>query len=59
MLEVFNGVNFDAVYDIMQKSFPVSEIRSKRGQRALLNDARYTIYCYKKANAMVGVLCVW
>ena len=59
MLEVFNGVNFDAVYDIMQKSFPISEIRSKRGQKALLNDARYTIFCCKKANALVGVLCVW
>jgi ribosomal protein S18 acetylase RimI-like enzyme len=59
MLEVFNGSNFDAVYDIMQKSFPNSEIRSKNGQRALLKDKRYTIYCYKKNGALVGVLCAW
>jgi GNAT superfamily N-acetyltransferase len=59
MLEVFNGANFDVVYDIMQKSFPNSEIRSKNGQRALLKDARYTIYCYKKEDTLVGVLCVW
>ena len=43
MLELFNGNNFDSVYDIMQKSFPSSEIRSKRGQKALLKDKRYAI----------------
>ena len=59
MLKLYNGGNFDVIYNIMKKSFPNSEIRSKRGQKALLKDERYTIYCYEKEGVFVGILCVW
>ena len=59
MLEVYKKGSFEEIYKIMQKSFPVSEIRSKSGQEELLYDNRYKIYCYKKDAVIVGVLCVW
>lgn len=59
MLEVFNCENFNEIYGIMKQSFPKSEIRSLRGQKALLKDERYKIYCQKEKGEIIGFLCVW
>lgn len=59
MLEVYSGNNFEEIYSIMKKSFPKSEIRSKKGQEELLKDKRYKLFCYKKEGTLVGILCVW
>ena len=58
-MEVFNDKNFNLIYDIMKQSFPKSEIRSFTGQKNLLKDKRYKIYCYLLKEEIVAFICVW
>lgn len=44
MLERMQTANFDAVFSIMEESFPADEHRPYAEQKALLNDPRYDIY---------------
>ena len=59
MVKTFLENDFNKIYDIMKKSFPTSEIRSFKGQKELLKDDRYTIYCSYDEDKVIGVLCVW
>ena len=43
----------------MKESFPKSEIRSYLGQKKLLKDNRYKIYCEYKNDEIIAFLCVW
>lgn len=44
MLEELKKEDFDEVYAIMESSFPESEIRTKEGQRKLLDLDAYRLY---------------
>ena len=59
MLEIVNGENFGLIYQLMKESFPTSEIRSFKGQKALLKDERYKIYGYRENGELIGVICAW
>ncbi len=59
MLILTNDADFDAVYDIMEKSFPEDERRSREGQRALLSRDIYRLYVAKEGGAVVGFVAVW
>lgn len=47
-------LNFDDVYKIMKQSFPLEEIRSYEGQRALLDREDYFIKTYIHNGEMAG-----
>ena len=60
MLKPMELHEFDAVYALMQQSFPREEYRSYEGQRALLEDATYTVYlAHDKAGEVVALAAVW
>ena len=59
MLKIFEGKNFNLIYDLLKQSFPISEIRSFNGQKQLLKDSRYKIYCRYCEETLVGVICAW
>ena len=59
MLKIFEGKNFNLIYDLLKQSFPISEIRSFNGQKQLLKDSRYKIYCRYYEETLVGVICAW
>lgn len=40
---------FNEIFAIMEASFPVSEIRTRSGQQALLNQPNYHLYTSKDA----------
>ena len=55
---VFSG-DFNKIYGIMEQSFPKSEIRSFDGQRALLKEDRYKIYCEYEKEEIVAFIALW
>ncbi|MBQ3572413.1 MAG: GNAT family N-acetyltransferase [Clostridia bacterium] len=57
-MKVFSG-DFNEIYGIMEQSFPKSEIRSFTGQKALLKDDRYKIYCEYEKEKIVAFIAVW
>ena len=51
---------FDEIYTIMEASFPVSEMRTYSGQRALLDNPHYRIYTEQDASGRItGFLAAW
>lgn len=44
MMEKLRKKDFDKVYDLMEKSFPIDEYRPYSEQKALLDDPAYTVY---------------
>ena len=56
--EVANN-DFNAVYKIMQDSFPKNEIRSYKGQNALLNEKEYSLFIKKENAEIICFIGVW
>lgn len=50
---------FDAVFSIMERSFPLEEFRPYDAQTALLSDSAYTIYVAKEKGKILGFAAVW
>ncbi len=59
MLILTNEADFDAVYSIMEKSFPPDERRTYDEQKALLSKPQYRIYVAKEGPIVTGFLAVW
>ena len=59
MIEKLKNNEFDAVYAIMEQSFPVEEYRSYEGQKALLKKPAYRIYAAKEERKILGFAAVW
>ena len=57
-MRVFND-DFNKIYSIMEQGFPKSEIRSFSGQKALLKDSRYKIYCEYDNEEIIAFIAVW
>ena len=51
--------DFDKIYKIMCKSFPVEEIRSREGQRALFDNENYRVFCLENSGEIVSIAAVW
>ena len=50
---------FDTVFDLMERSFPLEEYRLYEAQKALLQDPVYTIYAVKEKEGILGFAAVW
>ena len=59
-IEVMKPHEFDAVYRLLEQSFPLDEYRPYDEQKALLNEPRYTIYVlYDEAGAVQAFIALW
>ena len=59
MIEKLDRTEFDAVYAIMERSFPLEEYRTYEAQKALLEKPSYGIYVAKEADCILGFAAVW
>ena len=59
MIEKLEIKEFDAVYAIMEQSFPLEEYRAYDAQRALLENAAYRIYGVREEGQLLGFAAVW
>lgn len=59
MIEKIRAQEFDAVFAIMERSFPSDERRPYEEQRALLREDGFDIYVERDAVAIKGFLAVW
>ncbi len=59
MIERLDPKEFDAVFDLMERSFPKEEYRPYAGQEALLSDPAYAIYTAKEGGSILGFAVVW
>ena len=59
MIEKLDIKEFDAVFSIMERSFPKEEYRPYAAQKALLHNPSYAIYVAKAENRIVGFAAVW
>ncbi len=59
-MERLNPKDFDKVYRLMQDSFPTDEIRSYKGQYALLENPVYRLYVsYGDSGELSAFVAVW
>lgn len=59
MIEKLDKKEFDTVFSIMERSFPLEEYRPYTAQKALLDDPAYTIYVAKEEEGILGFAAVW
>ena len=59
MIEKLDPKEFDMVFSIMERSFPLEEYRPYAAQKALLDDPAYAIYVAKREDRIVGFAAVW
>ena len=59
MIERLDPKEFDAVFDLMERSFPKEEYRPYTGQKALLSDPAYAIYTAREGGSILGFAAVW
>lgn len=53
-------INFEDVFNLMQKSFPETEYRTYENQKKLLNDPRYKIFEFRDdAKNLIAFMAVW
>ena len=50
---------FNAVFSIMEQSFPLEEYRPYTAQKALLEKPAYTVYVAKEEGKILGFAAVW
>ena len=55
LLEILDVTDFDKMFDIMEKSFPIDERRPKEEQKALFEEPLYKVYCVGKMKAFMAV----
>ncbi len=59
MFERITEKTFDDIFPLLEKAFPVTELRIKENQRALLKEPCYRLYGVKKENAYAAVFATW
>lgn len=60
MLELLQKEQFDAIYRVMEESFPLDEFRPYHEQKALFDDERYSAYgLVTEAGELQGFLTLW
>lgn len=60
MLKEIRKTDFDAVFKIMEESFPADEHRPYEEQKALLENPLYKIYTFSgEGEEILAFLCVW
>lgn len=51
--------DFDALFSLMEKSFPTDEYRSRAEQQALFADSDYAVYGMKDGTAIKAFISTW
>lgn len=59
MFQRMTEETFDEVYPLLQSAFPVTELREKERQRALLREPFYRLYGVAGQTGMQAVFAVW
>ncbi len=59
MLTKLDEEKFDIVYALLEESFPPDERRTYEGQKALLKDARYTVFTYEEDGKILAAMLTW
>lgn len=50
---------FPSFYDLLRRSLPQEEMRTREGQRALLQNPDYVIWCLQDAGRVTALLAAW
>lgn len=58
-MERLTAADFDAVYRLMEASFPVDERRTRAGQQALLEEPAYRLWGEWDGGELMGFAAVW
>lgn len=58
-LEKLEKTDFAQIWEIMEKSFPIDERRSREGQRAVLEDGHYQLYGCRSEEKIIAFFAVW
>ncbi len=59
MLEKLNKCDFNKMYALLQRSFPLGEYRSYETHRSLLDKPGYTVYARYDDGQIAGILTFW
>lgn len=59
MFERITEETFDAVFPLLEDAFPVTELRTKEDQRALLGEKAYVLYGVRKESEFTAVFATW
>lgn len=51
--------DFEVIWKIMEESFPVDELRTKDGQKALFAESKYQVYGCRLQEDIAAILAVW
>ena len=58
-IEVISSDRFDEVFSIMQKSFPIDEMRPYREQKELLSNSKYKIFVAFEDGKIIAFAATW
>ena len=50
---------FDAMFQIMQESFPITEMRTYKEQKRLFEREDYHVYGFYEQNQLIGFLSIY
>lgn len=59
MLEILEEDEFKQLYELMEDSFPQSEIRTFESQQKLLNNPLYTVYVLREDREILAFFAEW
>ncbi len=59
MFERITEETFDAVFPLLESAFPITELRTKEDQRALLKEEQYFLYGVRKDGDFAAVFATW
>lgn len=59
MAEFLKIDDFEELFEIMERSFPIDEYRTKSGQKALFENKYYRVLGEKRGGKLVGFLAYW
>ena len=58
-MQQLNFIDFEKIYKIMEKSFPLTEFRPQNEQAELFKNKYYKIYGIKKSEELISFAAVW
>ncbi len=59
MIQQLNFNDFDKIYEIMEKSFPLTEFRPKDEQAQLFKNKYYKVLGIKENGVLISIAAVW
>ena len=59
MIEQLKYSDFDTIYKIMEKSFPLTEFRPQKEQEKLFENKYYSVLGIKENNVPIAIAAIW